>query len=241
MSGRDDLAAQQGPDPVSVPEQLDVLLGLPSVGMSVRAARIFGQGSRATVELDVSNGETLVWETIRDMTRPANLTAEVVACTGACPILKPPQAFRVVSLVRMLAQHSEAVSDNSVAVDWGMDYLQAADVLDLDMNDRRQRWDAFSRLNDHVSHVSHQAAPWGVLVLRHTSGIKYVRSGWFLTYAKTCDSLSPETLGKRMMRVGWIRTGKEGRVKATHPAFPRHRSFNFWIVPAGWEERGDSQ
>jgi hypothetical protein len=233
MTTIDDLATEQSgvPDPIAAAELLAALLDLPSVGLSIRGARVFGQGSRATVELDVSNGETLVWDTIRDMTRPASLAAEVVACTGACPQLKQAQAFRAVALVRALAEHGEVIGDNGIAANWGMDYLQAADVLDLDMNDQAQRWDAFSRLN------GHPVEPWGRLVLRHTNGIQYVRSGWFLTYARTCDAIGPGALATRMQRVGWIRRGKEGRIKAVRPEFAQARSFNFWIVPNGWQDR----
>lgn len=232
MNTIDELEAMRTPDPIGAATELGILLDLSSVDLTVKAARIFGQGSRATVELDVSNGETLVWDTIRDMTRPASLAAEVVACTGACPNLKQPQAFRAVALVRTLADHEQVFTDNNIAVDWGISYLQAAETLDLDITDQRQRWDAFTRLSRNIA-----AETTTGLVLRHTDNSRYVRSGWFLRYVKTIDAaIGPGALTIRMARVGWIKRGTEGRIIARHPDFARSQSWNFWIVHEGWED-----
>lgn len=234
MTTIDELAAMQNEilDPLAAAEQLAILLNLTGVGLTIRRARVFGQGSRATVEIEISNGETMIWDTIRDMTRPASLAAEVVACTGAVPTLKQPQAFRAVSLVRALAEHEETFTDNNIAADWGVSYLQATETLDLDINDQRQRWDAFNRLGRYPA-TEHTNG----MVLRHADNSRYVRSGWFLHYVKTTDAtIGPATLTTRMARVGWTKRGKEGRIKASHPDFARCLSWNFWTVPAGWED-----
>ena len=235
MSAIDELAAEQKPvlDAISAAEQLGILFNLPTVGLKILGAKIFGQGSRATVEIEISNGETLVWDTLRDMTRPASLVAEIVACTGACPNLKQPQAVKAVALVRTLAEHEQAFTDNNIAVDWGISYLQAAETLDVDINDQRQRWEAFTRLAKYPA-----AEPTLGIVLRHVDDSRYVRSGWFLRYVKASDTtIGPAALAICMMRVGWIKRGKEGRIIARHPDFERSQSWNFWIVQKGWEDR----
>lgn len=237
MSAIEDLAAMQHRNGTAEPgvavEKLGILLDLPSVGLEVRAARVFGQGSRASVEIEVSNGETMAWDTIRDMARPASLAAEVVACTGACPSLKQPQAFRVVALVRALAEHETTFTDNQIAAEWGLGYLQAAKVLDVDMSDQRDRWGAF----DHIGHYhEHHESPIGV-VLRHIDGDRFVRAGWFLDYVRRLDpTIGQAALSIRMVRVGWRRRGKSGRIKASAPNRDATLAWNFWVVAADWED-----
>ncbi len=138
MSGLDDLAGRQngGLNILEAAEHLAALLDLPSVNVEIRGARIFGQGSRSPVEIDLSNGETMEIDTLRDMVRPQNLIAEVAACAGATPTLKQPQAVRAVALVRALAEHRAAMSDNDHARAWGLEYLQSTDTLDVDLNDQ---------------------------------------------------------------------------------------------------------
>jgi hypothetical protein len=39
-----------------------------------------------------------------------------------------------------------------------------------------------------------------------------------------------------MLRVGWQKRGVSGRIKASAPSRPASLGWNFWTVPAGWEE-----
>lgn len=139
MSTLEELAAMQGPDPINAAEQLDALLSLPP-GASVRGARMIGHGSRATVEIDLASGDMMVFETVRDMTRPANVIAEVAACTGvALSSFKQAQAVKAVTLVYALAERTAGVTENDAAIDWGCSYLQSATTLDVDMTDQQER------------------------------------------------------------------------------------------------------
>ena len=242
MSAVEDLAALQGPDPIAAAEQLNALLSLPE-GASIRGARMTGQGSRATVEIDLANGDMMVFETLRDMTRPAVLIAEVAACAGVAISLKQSAAVQAVVLVRAMAEHTRATNDNDDAIDWGVSYLQAATVLDVDMDDQRERWGAFSRLRDAQDGVEAAEAPGressyapATVVLRSNSGVRYVRAGWFQRYVCRQDStISRQAVTVRMLRVGWQIRGKTGRIKATCPSRADALGWNFLLVPEGWE------
>lgn len=242
MSAVEDLAALQGPDPSTAAEQLNALLSLPE-SASICGARITGQGSRATVEIDLANGDTMVFETLRDMTRPAVLIAEVAACAGVAISLKQSTAVNAVVLVRAIAEHTAATNDNDDAIDWGVSYLQTAMVLDVDMDDQRERWGAFSRLRDAQDGVEAAEAPGressyaaANVVLRSHSGVRYVRAGWFQRYVCRQDStISRQAVTVRMLRVGWQVRGKTGRIKATCPTRPNTLGWNFLLVPEGWE------
>ena len=244
MSAVDDLAAIQNGATLhghDAREQLEALLDLSSVGVSVLGARLFGQGSRASVEIPLSNGDTMTWETVRDMARPANLAAEVAVCAQATPKLTQAQALRAVALVRGLADRERTMTDNDIAVDWGVSYLQAAIVLDVDLSDQTQRWAAFERLGRHEPYRQAREEGTSVanagLVLRAGDGSRLVRAGWYYQHVRTLDAgMSQNRLANRMAQVGWTRRAGSGRIKATAPGRQATLGWNFWTVPAGWED-----
>ena len=86
----------------------------------------------------------------------------------------------------------ETIDDNAVAFEWGVDYLQGADVLDINIDDQLERWAAFERLDAHdPAHWAREAQinlAQAQLILRHTDGTRYVRAGWFHQYVRTVDN-----------------------------------------------------
>lgn len=240
------LAATQrngaAPDPITAAEELGALLDLPSVGIDVRGGRTYGRGRAQRVEIDLGNGEVMVFKEARLMMRPAELRAEVVACAGVAPKVDGNKAARALLLVRALAERRQTDSDNDVAIEWGTGYLQAADVLDLDLDDQQQRWAAFHRLDGiephaHARENGTSLATAG-LVLRHTDGTRLVRTGWFLGYVRQHEgAIGQAELAQRMAAVGWTRRGQRGRIKATCPGRPKVRAWNFHLVPDGWEDQ----
>ena len=246
MNPVEDLAALQSsngaPDPMTAAEQLAALLDLPSVGLGIRGARVYGRGRTARVEIDLSNGDVMTFDQARIMMRPAELAAETVACAGATPKIKGQDATRAFALVRALAEHRETSTDNDVAIGWGMDYLQAAPVLDVDINDQAARWDAFNRLGQIEPYAQARENGGSVaaagLVLRHHDGTRLVRAGWFLGYVRHQEAaIGQAHLSQRMASVGWTRRGHHGRIKATCPNRPEVLAWNFHLVPADWEAR----
>jgi hypothetical protein len=229
-------------DLIYTAEQLAALLELPSVDVQIRGATLFGHGSKAAVEIRLSNGEALSFDSVRDMTRPANLIAEVVACTGAIPKIRQPDAMRAVSMLRSLAEREIVLTDNDEALEWGETYLTASQPLEVNLNDQAERWCAFSALAQRdpaarASELGISLAAAG-LILRDTDGTRLIRAGWFHPFVRTFDpSMGQATLAVRMARVGWTRRGSSGRIKATAPARSAVLAWNFWVVPAGWETK----
>jgi hypothetical protein len=119
-----------------------------------------------------------------------------------------------------------------------------AALQEVDLDDQAERWRAFAslaRLNparDAGDDRSSQSLAEGCVVLAdRTSGVLLVRCGWFLSYVKreVGGLYSPQALGTQMERVGWQRSGSEGRVKATCPGAPqRTLNWRFYSVPKGW-------
>ena len=245
MTTIDDLNAMQTPeqDPIAAAEQLAAMLDLPSVGLAIRGARIVGRGSRASADLYLSDGSEITFETLRDFANPTRLTLEIVACTGARPALKLPQAMAAVALLRVIAEHQETMTTDQLSNEWGTSYLQSVATRAVDMNDQAARWEAFCALEriDPVAmaHREGISVATASLVLVHTDGTRLVRCKWFRAYAKSEDaSVSPQEIAHRMQRVGWHRRGTEGKVKATRPGIQGSPLiWSFYSVPKGWEER----
>jgi hypothetical protein len=203
-------------------KRLEQIMNLPKAGVSITDVRSFGQGSNAAVEIDLSNGETMQWDSIRDMTRPQNLAAEVIGCAGATPKLNQVLAQEAAACVWWLAKREATHTDNSIATDWGTSYLQAATTLDLDMTDQAERWEAFCNMADQnplgKSRETGMTIAAAGLVLRHIDGTRFVRCGWFHQHVRTQDAVVGQTaLAKRLARVGWTRNGSSGRIRATAP------------------------
>ena len=244
MNPVEDLAAMQarnGTDPMTAAERLNALLSLPD-DAKVRGARVTGQGSKATAEIDLLNGATMIFDSLRDMTRPANLVAEVAACAGVAITVKQPAAVQAVVLVRALAEHTAGTNDNDNAIDWGVAYLQSAQIVDVNMDDQRERWGAFGLLRNaqpethNAPQVDGTAYAGATIVLRAHDGARFVRAGWFQRYVCRQDStISRHDVTVRMLRVGWEIRGKLGRIKATCPGRNDKLSWAFLLVPAGWE------
>jgi hypothetical protein len=214
---------------------LGELFDLPAKGLKIHDARVYGKGSNAAVEIDVSNGETLSFGSLREMMRPQTVIAEVAACTGSTPGLKQGQCAIAITLVKAVAKTVQTESENDIAREWGRDYLRIAETIDLDINDQRQRWRAFEMLHEKGDPVDSGHGPAGGIVLRHVDGIRFVRTFWFERYVRSRDSSATRAIiGPRMAKVGWERRGTHGDIKATSPSRRETRTYPFWVVPANW-------
>lgn len=230
-------ASEPAADPAT---EITALLGLPSVGLEVTAARVVGRGSRASADIYLSDGTALTFEAVRDIANPTRLIVEVASCTGATPSLKVAQAVRVVALVRALAEHHDTLTSDQLSVEWGLTFLQAADTVDVDLSDQQERWAAFERLDTDpvgLSRMNNVPVAQVSTVLRDQTGTRMVRCGWFREHARRDDpAVSPEQVAQRMLRVGWTRRGSHGRIKATRPGFTESLVWSFYDVPAHWED-----
>jgi hypothetical protein len=220
-------------------EQLEGLLGLPAVGVKVTRVAMFGQGAAASIDIELSNGETMVFGSVREMVRPQSLIAELVACSGATPELKQPQAVRIVKLARLLAERVQVDREDADSRDWGIEFLQQAEKIDFALDDQLERWRAFELLSHRdpwaTAREDRRSYASACIVLRDVDGSQLVRAEWFLRYVRSMvPRETPASLRVRMERVGWQRRGSEGRIKATAPARTAELIWAFWIVPVGW-------
>jgi hypothetical protein len=228
-------------DPDRAAEKLTKLLKLPSVGLKVTAATVYGKGLRGTADLLLSNGTHITFESLRDFANHQRLALEITAATRARPVLKAAQAQEALSLLIELATHHETITSDAFARDWGADYLQAATSIPVDLSDQADRWRAFSNLEkiDPVATARQQAgsiARFSLILDDKASACRFVRCGWFLSFVRShVGAMAPSDLANRMQRVGWLKTGSEGRIKATSPTRHAVLQWAFYAVPEGWE------
>ncbi len=223
--------------------ELNDLLEL-AVGQAITGARLIGPGGDAAVFLTLKDGTEMTFASVRDMTRPANLLAELAVSTGARPKLNQARALDAVALIRKVAVHVASMDQADQAVEWGVGFLQAAAVLDVDLYDQAERWGAFSHLKDIDPRARHRETNVSVaaasVVLRHVDGSRLVRTDWLAAHLRVIEPrVTPAQLAVQMQRVGWLRRGTHGRWKATRPGMPGQLNWAFWLVPAGWEDRGE--
>ena len=250
MSARDELRAHLNGKPAEqTPEDLAAFLtdqlGLAEVGRRVVGADVFGRGSKALADIQLSDGARLAFERFADVAKPAALTAELVTQTGVYRAFKGAEAGAVAAAVHALAKHhAEGDADEAVR-EFGSEFLRLAPTIDVSMDDQADRWRAFSELArmspardaGEDRSAAALAAATSVLVDR-ASGQRYVRAGWLQAYVKreVGGLYSPAALATQMERVGWTRPGSQGRVKATSPTEARSLVWTFYVVESDWED-----
>ena len=95
------------------------------------------------------------------MSRP-NFLAELVAATGVVPKLTATDVLTAYSLIRKIARHTQALTQQDATVEWGVSYLQATVTHAVDMSDATDRWRAFQML---TGVNPHEEAREGVVAL----------------------------------------------------------------------------
>lgn len=236
-------APQGGEEAQEAAQQLSTLLALDSVGLSVRGARTVGSGGDASADMYLSNGVTITFQTLRDVGKPQPLAFEIAIATGAIAKINGPAALRAVSLLHTIAQHTESDTADDIAFGWGSDFLAAAQCVDVDWGDQAQRWEAFARLRrtDPFSAARAEGTSLAAscLVFRGVDGSRYVRTSWLRGHVRQdSGAMSPGRIANALMRVGWHRPGKEGRISARQPGFAGLDVQCFYIVPPGWPDSG---
>lgn len=226
---------------------LSRLLKLPAdVRVVAEGCRIVGTGTLASADIVLSNGETMTFDRIADMAKPAHLRLSVVMAAGVDPHVKAGEALQAVKLLRDLAQRVESQTLDQEAAEWGADFIARAAVFDCDWTDQAERWGAATRLASCRGEIESARREGRDLasacaVARHLDGTRYLRAGHIHEYVR---SVYPQVGGApavnaRMLRIGWTRPGTQGRIKATPPSGvngSRPFSATYLVVPEGWEE-----
>ncbi len=215
--------------------QLNALLGLVDVGMTLKSAVTTGQGARASAQLELSNGEWLEFDSLREMAHPTVLKAELAACAGATPKITAADAITAVALLRQVARRQQTMTDDDHATDWGVSYLQSAQERGVDMRDQAERWAAFCDLRS-LDNARDEAGGGMTMVLLDGDGIRYVRTGHFFPFVRAREpGMSEARIAQRMLRAGWSKRNQSGRIKATRPGIPGPPiSWAFFTVPEPW-------
>lgn len=213
--------------------RLGELFDLRRVGRSVDRVQVHGRGGKAFVRIDLDNGERLEFDPFGSYSTAAKMNFEVSAQAGSKPSLKAADVQEVATLIFGLGEHYEAIETADRAWELGAEYLRAAVTCDVDMSEQASRWQAFG----HLERPDVKARRDVVLVDSKTGG-RYVRTQWLVEYLRgKCDTGEAGEMKKQLERLGWRKSGSEGRIKATPPTVGRPLQWAFLIVPEGWEDK----
>lgn len=229
--------------PAVMLRELSSRLGLADAGLRATAAITAGSsGSSDSAEIRLSDGRCLQWETVKELTQPRLLSSELAAVAGVARSFKQMEAIEVAALVRRIAGQASTDAAYYEAREWGETFLRMAPTRDVDMSDQRSRWDAFAVLEGRHPVIAQKDSGIPIaadsLVLVDTDGTRLVRVGWVVAHIVHEDKrITAQQAAQRLLRVGWTRRAKTGRIKATDPDKQRlPLGWRFFEVPTGWED-----
>jgi hypothetical protein len=195
------------------------------------------------VYVNLAAGGKVVLDTLGRCASVGKLGAELAIQAGAETKFTAVTVNRVLVLFHRLGQKVEEHEREDQAFDHGFTFLRAARVEPVTMADQADRWRAFNLL-DRVDPVAearldNKSVAAASLVLKDAdSGIRYVRVAWLKSYVRQQTGPGDaEQMARALLRVGWDKPGREGRVKATAPDRKGELVWAFFTVPKGWEER----
>jgi hypothetical protein len=204
-------------------------------------ARIIGVGAAATGDIHLDDGSRLELEDLKIITQPAMLNYRIALQLGVDAQLDRKKACQLLIAMREAAEAIELVSSDRAAIDFGVSFLQEATPLEGDMSDQADRWRLFEALSNveprHDCELNRTSYARGCRTVVGRDGRQYVRTGWFQRHVRESDwHISPPAIATAIQRVGWVRPGREGRMKATRRSNGQTLIHTFYIVPAGWLE-----
>jgi hypothetical protein len=208
--------------------ELNTLLGLDDVGKKIDEVKVFGEGTRATVWLEMDDGSHVALNPLSAYLTTPKLALEMAVTTGARPVLKAGDVMKAASLIHSIGHHHQSVEVEHRAAAIAEDYLRAAAIAEFDMADQGSRWKAFTYLNENPSTE--------VVLQDVKTGIRYVLMGRFSQFVRLMGGVSDSVL-RDVLTVGWQKRGAEGQIKATQPKLKNTQRLRFFEVPAGWEDR----
>jgi len=208
----------------------------------VVGGRSWGEDLEARVEVDISDGTTLVMNKLGTYTAPAKLMGLISFQIGGSPALTQATVNELFRCLRHICEFHEAVTLDNRARDCGILFLQEAEVITAEMvNNQAERWTAMVQLADRdpvtAARQSNKSIAAESIVI-DSDGTRYVRASWFAAHARSyATGATGEQILGRMVGLGWGQPGTEGRVKATQPNTKKTLNWAFFTVPEGWEEQ----
>jgi hypothetical protein len=223
------------------------------VDLTLVGIRGSGHGDGARVTFVFSDGSEADFARAEHIATASKLGAKLATTIGIAADFTPLQARRVAAHVRRYLGRSNAGREHEQAVAWGLDFLRLADEKTFTFANQGSRFTAWQTLADHdptltgrfdkhgkpiETHAADMYARSAIVAKDIATGQRYVWAGWFQEYVRrTGCKTNPHEVVALMEHVGWQRSNRQGRIKATDPS-KEHDPINapFFVVPPGWED-----
>ncbi len=210
-------------------KELSEVLGLDQVGKRIDRVQVFGRGGRAHVCLYLDDGGRIVLDPLGACSSAPKLNLELAAQAGAKPGLVAARVQDAVSLIYLLGEHQEAGELAPRAWELGAEYLRTAAVAEVEMADQASRWEGFAMLD--------KTQRQDIVLYDVKAGVRYVRAQWLMEHLRSrTNPGEPAAMMTELERLGWAKSGTEGRIKATEPQFGKTLQWAFYSVRDGWED-----
>jgi hypothetical protein len=213
--------------------------------VDVQAVDVYGTGSKLSAKLRLDDGRVVEVESLTKAAYLAGYLPALMALHGV--VIDGPwrtaDSRRAVALITQVGERHVPLSDDDVARNWGVTFLERAHGLDVDMGDQEERWRAFTELRRraqrttnwttfHPTSTGEQAPREFLLVGR--DGRRHVPVTFLVEHVRTVSKtfIGARRLNARMTRVGW---GHATR-RATNPSNGSRLTYVFYVVEQGWDE-----
>jgi bifunctional DNA primase/polymerase-like protein len=222
--------------------ELTARLQLSKADLTVLGTEMSGTTSNAVVRIHLSNGDAIEVERFADVFSPTRFKPCVVAIIGRAVKLSGDDCSEIAALIVQLSEYQERRSMREDARDWGIAFLGAARIADVDIDNQASKWEAFSAIKEldpiAIARQTGLSVASKSLVLRDGNGARYVHSNWFAAHVRRdmVTQIANDALIARMVDAGWERRGRRGRFKATSPRMSGELQVPFYVVPPGWED-----
>jgi hypothetical protein len=222
------------------------------VDLTLVGIRASGHGDGARVTFVFSDRSEADFARAEHIANASKLGAKLATTIGIAADFTPLQARRIAAHVRRYLGRSNAEREHELAATWGLDFLRLAPTETFKFTTQTSRFDAWKRLVTHDPTLTGGVDRFGkpieahgpdmyarsAIVMKDTATARrYVRASWFQEYVRrTGSNTNPHEVAGLMLYVGWERSNRQARIKATDPAGGAPINVGFYVVPAGWED-----
>jgi hypothetical protein len=119
-------------------QELAELLGLDELDRAIVDVQMLGRGPAANVDVRLTGELRLRFDRFSEVTNGSTLTSHL-ASFGVARTFKVAQAALAGALIAKLAQHHENESKESIAREWGTEFLRLAHMREADLDDQAER------------------------------------------------------------------------------------------------------
>jgi primase-polymerase (primpol)-like protein len=205
-----------------------------------------GNGTAFRYYLRTRKGAALDLDPLRSFTTAPKMNVEIASQLKTVPAIQAKDMPRFMALLGKACElRQEMTLDDRIQalmVSYVQEAPEHASVVDNDQQGRVATFRWLDRCDDPLGDArsATQVSRNAPIVLDPNTGLRFVRQTWFHAYVKHhLGGATVERLAGRVEMLGWMRRGRDGRIKATPTDGGKELFDHFYVIPVGWENGHD--